>query len=244
MRLGRVLRPDDAMRVVRGAVTSLVLAIVVVVAGATGRDAGAAHKQAAPSVIDRTYSCASDLVGGIRSIELRAHAGIRERSEWKKLSYAMVSSGGPTRTAWVDHAPNSSLAWVSAGKPSPEALNDDGWLSFTARSGGTVGLNRDVCTPVKKRLRLSRNGLVGGAVGTSMVEYDCEVPRRVLVRVRAIVDGGAALRDRGELFRVTDAPARLARIGVATSSGRLLAFGEVTDKGRTTVFVARGCRAD
>jgi hypothetical protein len=77
-----------------------------------------------------------------------------------------------------------------------------------------------------------------------MVEYDCEVPRRVLVRVRAIVDGGAALRHRGELFLRTSAPARLARVGVSTPSGRLLAFSEVTDEGRTTLFVAPGCRAD
>jgi hypothetical protein len=229
------------MRVVHGAATSLVLALGLVVVGATGRGAEAAHRQATPSVIDRTYSCATDLVGGIRSIEVRAHAGVREKSEWTKLSYAMVSSGGPVRTPWVDRAPENSLAWVSGGKPSPEALNDEGWLSFTVQLGGTVGVSRDGCTPVKKRLRLSRNGLVGGAVGTSLVEYDCEVPRRVLVRVRAIVDGGAALRHRGELFLRTYAPARLARIGVSTPSGRLLAFGEVTDKGRAALFVARGC---
>lgn len=206
--------------------------------------ADAAHVQSSGSVIDRTYSCASVFLGGIRQIEARAHSGSRAHSEWLTLSYAVVASGGVARTPFVDAPPENSIAWVSAGRPSLATTVDDAWLSFTARAGGTIGVNRELCTPVSTRVPLTPRGLVGGAVGTHVAGFDCEVARRVLVRVRAVVDGGTALRERGKLFRVTNAPARVARLGVATSAGRVLVFADVSDSGRAKLFTARTCTPD
>jgi hypothetical protein len=218
------------------------LALVVVVV-ARGSAASAAQVQSA-AVIDRTYSCASGLVGGLRQVQARAHAGSRQRSEWTKLPYAVIASGGAARTPFEDAPPESSLAWISAGKPSLSTSVDDSWLSFTARAGGTIGVNRELCTLVRPRLPLTRRGLVGGAVGTRIAGFDCEVPRRVLLRLRAVVDGGTALRERGASFRVTGAPTREAMLSVGTPSGRPLAFADVFNSGRARLFTAPGCTPD
>jgi hypothetical protein len=203
--------------------------------------ASAAPMGSAESVIDQTYSCASAVVGGLRQIEVRAHAGIRAGSGWSKMSYAVIASGGGGRTADADVPPESSVVWIAAGTPSPTTTLDDERLSFNARVGGTVGVNRDRCTPVSRRLPLTRRGLVGGAAGTRTAAFDCEATWRVLVRVLAFVDGGTELRRRGRVFRATGAAARLARFSVATPTGRLIAYAEVFDSGKARLFTARAC---
>src|SRR5687768_637100 len=68
----------------------------------------AARVQGPGSVIDRTYSCASVFLGGIRQIEARAHSGGRAHAEWLTLPYAVVASGGVARTPDVDAPPENS----------------------------------------------------------------------------------------------------------------------------------------
>lgn len=205
--------------------------------------ASAAPMQSAGSVIDRTYSCASGFVGGLRQVEARAHSGSRVRSEWRKLPYAVIASGGLTRSDVVG-PPENSVAWIAAGKPSLGTTLDDERRSFNARVGGTIGVNRDLCTPVSTRLPLTRRSLVGGAVGNRIAAFDCEVPRRMLVRVRAVVDGGTALRERGQVFRGTSAPASVARLSIATPAGRVVAYADVFDSGKARLFTARACTPD
>jgi hypothetical protein len=98
--------------------------------------------------------------------------------------------------------------------------------------------------PVGARLPLSARGLVKRTVSIQAVAHDCDVPWRVLVRVRAIVDGEAALRNRGTVFRATNAPGRHAQLAVGTPAGRPLAFAEVDDTGRARLFTSRTCTAD
>jgi hypothetical protein len=199
--------------------------------------------QSAGSVIDRTYSCASGFVGGLRQVEARAHSGSRVRSEWRKLPYAVIASGGLARSDVVG-PPQNSVAWIAAGKPSLGTTLDDERSSFNARVGGTIGVNRDLCSPVSARLPLTRRGLVGGAVGNRSATFDCEVPRRMLVRVRAVVDGGTALREYGRVFRTTSAPASVAVLSIATPAGRAVAYADVFDSGKARLFTARACTPD
>ena len=236
------MRQALAQRIQFGRSVVVLIAVVLgVVAAANDDRASAASVQPPVSVIDRTYACNTALVGGLRQVEARAHSGSRAGSEWRRLPYAVVASGGVARTPFIDAPPENSLVWVSAGRPSSETTMDDEWLSFTPRAGGTVGINRELCSPATHRIPLTHGGLQGGSAGPQAEGFDCEVARRVLIRLHAVVDGGTALRERARLFRVTNAPARNAKLVVATPAGRTLVFAEVSESGRARLLVARAC---
>lgn len=193
------------------------------------------------AIIDRTYDCRTVQVGGLYQIESRTHAGLRDGSAWARLPYAVVATGGVAKTPFVDSAPDNSVAWITAGVPLATSRVDEEWLSFTARAGGTVGVNHSLCVPSTRSVDLSARPLRGGAVGTNTAEFDCGAPRTVLVRIRAIVRGGTALRDRARLFRATNAPATFARLAVQTPTGRPLIYAEVSESGKARLFTAKGC---
>ena len=81
-------------------------------------------------------------------------------------------------------------------------------------------------------------------MGPQTVGFDCEVTRRVLIRLHAVVNGGTALREGGRLFRVTNAPVRNATLVVSTPAGRVLTFAEVSESGRARLFTARARTTD
>ena len=203
----------------------------------------AAARRATVAVIDRTYSCRTVLLGGLYQIETRAHAGQRG-PQWLKLPYAVVATGGVARTPFVDAPPDSSIAWVTAGEPSPTTTVDEEYLSFTARVGGTVGVNHTLCTPSRDRVPLASNDLRGGGVGPRTVEFECAAPRTVLVRMRATVQGGTALRDRARLFRATSSPTSHAELAVRTPKGRLLVYAKVFASGQAQLFTRKGCKPE
>lgn len=202
---------------------------------------GAAGARTMLSVIDRTYSCATVLVGGVYRVQSRAHSGRRSGSQWAKLPYAVVASGGVARTPGVDSPPANSLAWITAGTPSRTTMIDDEWLVFTVRAGGTLGINRAQCDPADARVPLSTAGLRGGSVGSFNEALECDAPRRVFVRFRATVRSSAALRQRAQLFLATNAPTRDAKLAVRTPAGKLLVYGDVVESGTARLFTAKEC---
>jgi hypothetical protein len=127
---------------------------------------------------------------------VRAHAGSRSGGAWKRLPYVAVASGNDARRPFEDGPAGSSLAWITAGLPTQSTTVDDTWLSFMPRVGGTVGVNRQVCTPARTHIPLSGKGLGRASVSPSISGVACPVSRRVIVRIRAVVDGGTALRER------------------------------------------------
>ena len=98
------------------------------------------------------------------------------------------------------------------------------------------------CRPAKAPVELSHAGLRGGAVSVQTRTVDCDAPKRVLVRLRAIALGSAALRERGRIFVAIGSTLSHAELVVRTPNGRLLAYAEVDRTGRTLQFTApRGC---
>jgi hypothetical protein len=194
------------------------------------------------AVFDRTYSCQTVILGGVYSIETRAHAGIRQGQEWSKLPYAVVSSGG-----WAGlligypYARDNSLVWITAGRPSRGTTADVEDENFPVPTGGTVGVNRSLCKPTNSSVPLRSSGLRGGPVDTTGVVYDCLGPRRVLVRIRATTLSAASLSPRGAMLAATNAVASRAQVAVRTTSGKLLAYAEVDASGRSRLLTAKGC---
>ena len=211
-----------------------------------GADASSAVKKSAPqgpvSVIDRTFSCDTVLLGGLYQIEVRTHAGDRLAGQWSRLPYAGISTGGNAGRIDTNIPPVSALAWITAGTPSRYSTVDDAYDSFTVSAGGTLGRNAELCRPTAARVPLSQTGLRGGAVRLETRTVECDTPRRVLVRIRATVRGSASLHERGRIFAATGAPIARAELAVRTRGGRLLAHASVDESGRSRQYTApRGC---
>jgi hypothetical protein len=194
------------------------------------------------ALIDRTYSCATTLLGGLYEAKNRAHAGIRSGSGWAKLPYAVVASGGwAGPLTGLPNAPNNTLAWITAGKPTGSTTVGGNSEVFPVLGGGTIGVNNDACTPSSAKVPLTGAGLRGGAVSPDWIALDCSVGKRVLVHIRASVDGSSALRERARIFLATNAPATQAKLAVRTPSGRPVSYADVSATGKARLFTAQGC---
>ncbi|HYI73968.1 MAG TPA: hypothetical protein VEW90_01755 [Gaiellaceae bacterium] len=214
-----------------------------------GSEPRGAATVAAPSethvLLDRTFSCGTVPLGGLYQVEARGHAGDRTAGLWSRLAYAGVSTGGNGGRPDTSIPPVSSLAWISAGVPSPGTTIDETYDAFSAQTGGTIGRNTELCRPATERVALSRAGLRGGDVGRQARTVDCDAPRRVFVRLRATAAGSAALRERGRIFVATSTPIVRAELAVRTPAGKLLVYATVDQSGRARQYVAaRGCEVE
>jgi len=214
-----------------------------------GSEPRGAATVAAPSethvLLDRTFSCGTVPLGGLYQVEARGHAGDRTAGLWSRLAYAGVSTGGNGGRPDTSIPPVSSLAWISAGVPSPGTTIDETYDAFSAQTGGTLGRNTELCRPATERVALSRAGLRGGDVGRQARTVDCDAPRRVLVRLRATAAGSAALRERGRIFVATSTPIVRAELAVRSPAGKLLVYATVDQSGRARQYVAaRGCEVE
>ncbi|HEX4747484.1 MAG TPA: hypothetical protein VFU99_11465 [Gaiellaceae bacterium] len=192
--------------------------------------------QDATFILDRTYSCAIPLQGGIHQIENRAHPGARLNGAWTKLAYAGVRAGAFSGGA------GNLLAWVSAGVPTKTTTVDQEYWSFEVRTLGTAGIRTDGCAPTTSAVPLSAGALRGGPAYPLGSELRCESPRRLLVRLRAVLSSRAALRGR-EVASV-HVPVREAKLAVRTLSGAPLSYATVAESGKATLFTAKGCVAE
>jgi hypothetical protein len=197
----------------------------------------------AARAIDRTMVCVAGLSGGIYEVEAQARAGAGRRgSSWEKPATTMVTSGN---TGSAAQALDNALAWAIAGTPTRDAtVIPDPFANFSypIRAWGTLAMTNR-CRISRARPPLSARGLRGGAVDALGEIFDCPSPRRVLVRVRATLAASTSLSTRrGNLGTTT--PLREARVVVATSSGRRLAYTEVLSSGKARLFTAPSCVAD
>lgn len=203
---------------------------------------GPAEAAASVAVIDRTYACSTVILGGLYQIEARAHAGRRRGSQWSKLPYAVVSTGGWAGTLIGNpYARENSLAWITAGTPSRDTTADLEGETFPVQSGGTLGVNKELCKPSRAALPLRSAGLRGGSAGGRGEAFDCDSPRQVVLRLKATVLSNAAFRERANVFLASNVVVRRAELAVRTHAGRLLGYAEVSESGQARLFIAKGC---
>jgi hypothetical protein len=104
---------------------------------------------------------------------------------------------------------------------------------------GTGSVAFQACTSTRLRLQLSSRGLSGGPTALGG-RYTCEVPARVLIRLRAVFRRPVTLRRREETLIATGRMIT-GYLAVATLPSRkplaFLAVNDVTGKAR--IFVAR-----
>jgi hypothetical protein len=206
---------------------ALALAVVAVAAVQAAPASERAHS--AVRVVDRTVACATGFHGGARVLYLRAQAayGTGGRLEW--LAGVYVATPGNPAPTHPNYRP--SVAGVNAGWPPPPPL----------KSGG-LGLNNRLCAPTRMKIGLSRRGLVGGAASQTGDDYSCVVPRRVLIRVRAVFQAPVELKPNARrTFSSAEGRIQQGQLAVATLAGKPLVYGDVREGGRARLFTTGAC---
>lgn len=187
-------------------------------------------------VVDRTLLCATRPNGGVYEIEADGYSGVRQNRKWFRLPFAVVSTG---ETASRQQALDNAFAWITAGRPDAESQLGEFFFPVLAAQLGTVGFDRRLCRPTS-RIPLSSAGLRGGVAAQLGDSFDCAVARRVIVRVRAVLESPAVLKVHDH-FLLTTVPVTEAKIAVRTQKGRPLAYMTTAASGRSTIFTGKGC---
>jgi hypothetical protein len=186
--------------------------------------------QAPTRIIDRTLVC-SVADGNPREIQVQALSGTRlfgDRSKWKLRPHGAFHD---PRAA--SPAGSQTSAWVTAGWPPHEEIG-------RPPSAVSLAYSRR-CRPSGSRVPLSRAGLSGGAASPNGDEYDCIVPGRILVRIKAIFRAPASL----SRYRFGQLAARGAvqegYLAIRSQSGKQIALATVHESGKARLFVGSTC---
>jgi hypothetical protein len=190
----------------------------------------------ASAVLDKTYVCSIDMKGGLYTLDPRAHAGTRLNRSWARLPYAGL------RTGVFSGSTENMLAWITSGMPAKTTTIDQNADTFTVTTAGTVGVRRELCRPSGASVPLTSAGLRGGPAPPLGYEYECAAPRRVLVRIRAVLQSRAVLR--GTELQALHAPVREAKLAARTLPGKSLSYAETRESGKAALYVARSCVLD
>jgi hypothetical protein len=205
------------------AVAALAAATVVVLV------AGTSATPAPVRVVDRTVICTAGYHGGARVLYLRAQAAYGQGTKLDWLSGVYVSTAGNPDPSHRNYRP--SLAGVNAGWPPPPPL----------KSGG-LGFDNRLCRASKEPVGLSRRGLVGGAASQTGDDYICVVPRRVVIRVRAVFRAPVELKAVARrTFYSAEGRVEQGQIAIRTLAGKPLVYGDVREAGRARLFTTGGC---
>lgn len=221
----------------RALVVALALTAALAAAAASTTTQRAGAEPAASRIVDRTLLCATRQNGGIYEVEAESFSGVRQsRTTWVRLPFANVTTG---ETASNTMVLENAFAWITSGHPGTQTQLGEYFFPVRALQFGTLALNRRVCRATK-RVPLGTKGLQGGVAGQIGDSFDCQAPRRVVVRVRALLESPETLRPHGA-FLLTTATVEEAKMVVRTQQGRPLAYVSTAASGRSTIFTGKGC---
>ena len=211
---------------------ALLLASAVVLSLATVAGSAALASPSAPArIIDRTLVCRMTGIGypdTLRYMTVSARPYEATTNTSPQISAANGSQGVPGAGVYMRTGP--------AGR---ENETPTGEVSMTRTQTGR-------CANTRLRISLSSRGLKGGPTGPDRKWYRCDVPAKVLVRVRAVFTQPTFFTV-DQRFRDTEnakGNIKTGYIAVTTLRGRRpIAFTSVHDaSGKARIFVARsGC---
>jgi hypothetical protein len=215
-----------------GGIALAMVLVLALAAVAAERVIQAPQAEAPARVVDRTFACTTGVTLGLRGVKLGAgprSAGLGDPS------HAFLFSG---------QGPRSTSAGIATG-PAPAGGRPRGAAWYTPASCRELTLRVPGTTRV--RVPLTRTGLRGGQL-TWPEGHNCEVPGRVLVRIRAVFTQPTRWTrttpqnfERDPVTMRAPGTIREGYVAVRTESGnRPLAFAALTQTG-ARLFIASRC---
>lgn len=203
----------------------IALSLTVLALLAAALETSAAPEQRA-RILDRTLLCSIELQGGIHELNVYGQSGVRlqgNASKWKELPTAFLNSG----SIWT-----AGLAGATAGRSDPSTQVGSG-LFYDAKR----------CKRTSRRVALSTKGLGGGPANQFQERFECPAPREVLIRVRAEFARPTDFDfiSRTQQFGASGPPLRFAQLAATTTTGKALAYVDVSESGRTRIFLRGNC---
>lgn len=189
------------------------LALVMVVVGQTTAGFASRSQPAASRIVDRTVVCQMPVIGYPDGIRFMTFSALYG------VPADMFASNGPNFELRVS---------VTTGPTGRQPT-------------GSVALNRRDCTDTSLRVPLSARGLTGGPSTRFRHSFTCDVPTKVLMRVRAAFKRPTAFSRDRETPWITRARGEIATgsLAVASLQGKPLAFASVDGAtGKAQIFVA------
>lgn len=209
----------------------------LIVASVSGPTTNADRRQStsaaarASKIVDRTVVC-SITPGGVRELDVEARSGTRDFSDPSKWRFLPHIGFRDPRTS----AARLTSASMSAGRPYIQ--RDPGGSSNTFLLGAA-------CRTANAGVSLSSARLSGGAASPVGDEYDCVVPAKVFVRVRAVFRAPTSLRrgrtPSGGTYYYAREDIREAAIAISTVLGKPIALATAHESGRARLFVGDTC---
>lgn len=127
-------------------------------------------------------------------------------------------------------------AWIVAGWPPQQDVGVPLRTESLAFSAG--------CRAASGRVPLSTAGLSGGPASPIGDEYDCVVPRALVVRIKSVFRTPTSVRrQRTRTFHqlVARGPVREAYLAIRTLSGEQIVLASAHESGRARLFVGKTC---
>jgi hypothetical protein len=169
---------------------------------------------------------------GARVIDRTLLCSTAEQGGLRMVTIDASSASGPDL---IQHGPSFS---VSSGFARPPGFASATKTSFT--------LYPDRCTGSGALVSLKAGKLKGAAPGPFGRSFDCEAPRRVYLRLRAVFFEPAALqtsRESGLQTLFAEGQISEAAVAIRTPSGKPLVFAAFSG-GKAQLFTARSCIED
>jgi hypothetical protein len=226
------------------------VALVLTLATVGGTTAGV-ESQSAPAAsqtIDRAYLCTNGVrAGGLRETWVSGRTAYLGEGTSTWLGRVTIGNRGkaPTRVGPDPRGRFTSAYthWgfgIGAGEGTPSNSLDRPGLAIWSRWARACKILAS-----KRRVPLSARGLSGGAVDYYVDGYSCPAPRKVFVRVRAVLSEATSFRlDRRSGYLEAIAPVQEGVIAVRMQSGKPFAYVSVNQSGKARIFTADRCVAD
>jgi hypothetical protein len=186
--------------------------------------------ESASRIIDRTVVCKMAGTGFPDTVRLITASATPRLPDTDASPTAGVTNGDETGGPLVGAGVRTGRAAVGTGSTTGEARISD-------ESGGR-------CSRTRIRVPLSGKGLRGGPAGEIGNAYKCNVPAKVLIRVRAVFKRSTSFRPDARFNQVVArGDISVGYLAVATVRGRRpLAFISLHDaSGTARIFAASGC---